>query len=132
MVLITCEKKTQYAIWLIFICSLVVLAYGLFRQLPPERIFENSDKVGHFLAFLIVPFIGRLALHQLKSIFYWSTWLMLAIALEYLQGEFRPQRHFSIADAYANAFGVITAIGCSALLNQHIERNRAKQQGPTG
>lgn len=125
-------KKIQYAIRLIFICSLVALAYGLFRQLPPERIFENSDKVGHFLAFLVVPFTGRLALHQLKSMIYWSMWLILAIALEYLQGELRPQRHFSIADAYANALGVITAIGCSALLNQHIEKNRAKQQGPTG
>lgn len=115
------EKKLQNFIWLLFIFSLAGLAYGLFRPNPPERIFENSDKVGHFIAFFVVPFLGRLALYKLSNILYWPTWLILAISLEFLQGELQPQRHFSMADAYANAIGVIAAIICYLLFKYFIK-----------
>lgn len=97
-------------IWVIFLLALAALAYGIFRPAPPERIFENSDKVGHFIAFFGVSFMGRLALYKIPSWIYWSSWFVLAGLLEYLQGALRPLRHFSIEDAYANAIGVVIAI----------------------
>jgi VanZ family protein len=103
-------NKYRIAIWVIFICALAALAYGIFRSSPPERLFENSDKVGHFIAFFGVSFIGRFALHKIPAILYWGCWLGLAGLLEYLQGELRPMRHFSVEDAYANAIGVAIAI----------------------
>ncbi len=104
------RNRYHLIIWALFIFALAVLAYGIFRPAPPERIFENSDKVGHFIAFFGVSFLGRLAIHKLPAIIYWGTWFGLAGLLEYLQGELRPMRHFSIEDAYANAIGVAIAL----------------------
>ncbi|WP_415905223.1 hypothetical protein ACMXYW_03395 [Neptuniibacter sp. QD48_55] len=97
-------------IWVIFLLALAALAYGIFRPSPPERIFENSDKAGHFIAFFSVSFMGRLALYKISSWIYWSSWFLLAGLLEHLQGALQPSRHFSIEDAYANAVGVVIAI----------------------
>ncbi|KXJ54790.1 hypothetical protein WNY58_00935 [Neptuniibacter pectenicola] len=97
-------------IWVIFLCALAGLAYGIFRTTPPQELFQNSDKVGHFAAFCCVSFLGRLALHKVPAIVYWGSWFILAGLLEYLQGEWRPLRHFSIEDAYANATGVVIAL----------------------
>ncbi|WP_162010859.1 VanZ family protein [Neptuniibacter caesariensis] len=103
-------QKYKTIIWVIFLLALAALAYGIFRPAPPERIFENSDKVGHFMAFFGVSFMGRLALYKIPGWTYWSSWFVLAGLLEYLQGVLRPLRHFSIEDAYANAIGVLIAI----------------------
>ena len=103
-------NRYHLIIWALFICALAALAYGIFRPSPPERLFENSDKVGHFIAFFGVSFLGRLAIHKLHTIIYWGTWFGLAGLLEYLQGALRPMRHFSIEDAYANAIGVAIAL----------------------
>ena len=106
----TFTQKYKTIIWAIFLLALAALAYGIFRPAPPERIFENSDKVGHFIAFFGVSFMGRLALHKIPGWIYWSSWFVLAGLLEYLQGALRPLRHFSVEDAYANAIGVVIAI----------------------
>lgn len=103
-------QKYKTIIWVIFLLALAALAYGIFRPTPPERIFENSDKVGHFIAFFGVSFIGRLAIHKIPNWIYWSCWFVLAGLLEYLQGVLQPLRHFSIEDAYANAVGVAISI----------------------
>lgn len=111
-------KKYNAIIWLIFLCALAGLTYGIFRTTPPDELFKNSDKVGHFVAFCGVSFIGRFALIRISAFLYWGAWFFLAGFLEYLQGELRPLRHFSLEDAYANAIGVTIAITLTYIIHK--------------
>ena len=115
---------TRYhlGIWVVFILALAILAYGIFRPTPPPELFNNSDKVGHVIAFLGVSFVGRLALHSIPAALYWGIWFILAGLLEYLQHEFRPERYFSLQDAYANTAGVVIAIIATLLVGRFINQ----------
>ncbi len=107
-----------------FLCALTGLLYGLFRTTPPDDLFENSDKVSHFAAFCGVSFLGRLALHNSPAVAYWGSWFLLAGLLEYLQGEWRPLRHFSVEDAYANAIGVLIALILTYTLHKALKNQQ--------
>jgi len=77
----------------------------------PEMPFDHADKVGHVFAFLVLGITGRLALFNCSRWFIWAALFGLAFSLEYLQGELRPLRVFSIYDAYANAVGIALSVG---------------------
>ena len=96
-------------VWSAFLVVLAIVLYALFRPVPPEMIFENSDKVGHVIAFMALALTGRLAL-QVESKCFWVLMFVLAFALEWLQGELRPLRIFSYEDVYANMLGVLIAV----------------------
>lgn len=95
--------------WLAFLSVSGLVLYALFRPVPPEMIFEQSDKVGHVLAFIALALTGRLAL-QIRPLFLWGLMFILAFVLEWLQGELRPLRLFSHKDVYANMLGVLLAM----------------------
>jgi len=89
--------------------SMVVL-YILFRPEPLEIIFHDSDKVGHVIAFLFLALTGRWALSKYSKLGFWLSMFLLAFMLEFLQGQVRPLRIFSMEDAYANGVGVLLAL----------------------
>jgi len=73
-------------------------------------VFEDSDKIGHVMAFLAQALTGRLAIHKMPGTVFWLAMLALAFLLEYMQGELRPPRVFSMGDVAANTVGVATAL----------------------
>lgn len=99
-------------VWAVFVLVFTAVLYAIFRPTPPEMIFEHSDKVRHVLAFFGLGFMARLALFRLPRWLLWWALLTLAFGLEYLQGEFRPLRIFSLEDAYVNAAGVVITFAC--------------------
>ena len=96
--------------WTAFLSVSVAVAYAIFRPMPPEMIFEHSDKAGHVVAFLALSLTGRLALSRCSRYKFWLSMFVLAFMLEYLQGQFRPLRLFSLGDVTANMLGVLTAL----------------------
>ena len=96
--------------WSVFLSVVIVVSYALFRPEPPVMIFEHSDKMGHIIAFMTLALTGRLAFIRFSKLGFWLTMSVLAFMLEYLQGEFRPLRIFSLDDAYANLLGVVVAL----------------------
>jgi len=96
-------------VWGAFLLVLIAVLYALFRPAPPEMIFENSDKVGHVVAFMMLGVTARFALLKLSSVSFWLILFSLAFVLEYLQGVLRPLRVFSIEDVLANGIGVLLA-----------------------
>ena len=48
--------------WSTFLLSIAIVLYAYFRPLPPEDLFEHSDKLGHIVAFLALGLTARLAL----------------------------------------------------------------------
>lgn len=95
--------------WVVFVTCVSAVMYGIFRPVPPEMLFDNSDKVGHFLAFAALGITARLALPNRLQWFIWPVLALAAFVLEYLQGVWLPLRTFSLEDSYANLCGV--AIG---------------------
>jgi len=95
---------------ILFLSVLALVLYGVFRATPPEMVFEHSDKVGHVMAFLALALTGRLAIYKLPGTVFWLVMLALAFLLEYMQGELRPLRVFSMGDVAANTIGVATAL----------------------
>ena len=108
--------------WLVFIMCLSGVLYGIFRPTPPEMLFDNSDKVGHFLAFGGLSVTAFIALNGRFAWAMWACLIVLAFVLEYLQGVFLPLRTFSLEDSYANLIGV--AIGFAVC--RIIDRYRSK------
>ena len=96
--------------WAVFSLVSGVVLYGLFRPTSPEMIFEHSDKVGHVIAFLFLALTGRWALFKYSKLGFWLSMFVLAFLLEFLQGQVRPLRLFSMEDAYANGVGVLLAL----------------------
>lgn len=93
-----------------FLVCCVLLAYGLFRPTPPPELFEESDKVGHLLAFLALALTARLAFPRLPAALLWSSMLLLAPAMEGAQHWLQPTRQLSLMDAGANFAGVVLAL----------------------
>jgi len=98
------------ALLILFLPVLALVIYGVFRATPPEMVFERSDKVAHVMAFLALALTGRLAIHKMPCTVFWLAMLALAFLLEYMQGELRPLRVFSMGDVVANTVGVATAL----------------------
>ena len=96
-------------LWCLGIAGLVVLSL---MPGPPMPDFEDSDKVGHFLAY------GLLAAGAVQLYGRWSALLgagialvLLGIGLEYAQGAFTDYRVLDARDALANTLGVIAGLG---------------------
>ena len=98
--------------WGLFLLCVAAVAYGIFRPTPPPQLFHNSDKVGHALAFLGLSLTAWWALRHVRWYYFWPVLFALAPLLEYLQGEFRPLRVYSMEDSYANLAGVAIALLC--------------------
>jgi len=94
----------------LFCSCLILVVWGILRAMPPREIFEDSDKVAHFVAFAALSFTGRLALKQLSEVVFWPAMFSVAVALEYLQGQLQSSRYASIEDAIANATGVLVVL----------------------
>ena len=94
---------------IVFVLISSLVLYAIFRSVPPAQLFNQSDKVGHALAFMLLAYSARAALPKLSSFWLWGTLLILAFVLEYLQGELRPLRVFSVEDVLANILGIVIA-----------------------
>lgn len=96
-------------LWCLGIAALVVLSL---MPGPPMPDFEDSDKVGHFLAYFL------LAAGAVQLFARWSSLLgagialvLLGIGMEYAQGAFTDYRVLDARDALANTLGVIAGLG---------------------
>lgn len=105
--------------WLVFIGCVSAVMYGIFRPVPPEMLFDNSDKVGHFIAFAALGITARLALPANRHGFIWPVLLVAAFVLEYLQGAWLPLRTFSLEDSYANSAGVAIGFAVCWLIDRY-------------
>jgi len=94
----------------LFTASAILIGWGILRATPPQQLFQESDKVAHFIAFAALSFTGRLAFKQVNSYLYWSVMIVLAFSMEYLQGMLQASRYSSIEDAIANAVGVFIVL----------------------
>ena len=95
----------------IFVIYTALLIYGLFRPEGPPSLFENSDKMLHFLAFAGFAFITRLAFPKAAG---WKVWILIVLwapISEALQHQVQPSRYFSWLDIVAN----LTGVGIGAL-----------------
>ena len=97
------------AISLFAIC-IAVVSWGVFRAMPPQKVFEQSDKIAHLLAFAGLAFSGRLAMPKLNGHIYWPLITTVAMAMEYTQGLVQASRLSSVEDAVANVIGVAIAM----------------------
>jgi VanZ family protein len=96
-------------LWCLGIAALVLLSL---MPGPPMPDFEDSDKVGHLLAYFL------LAAGAVQLFARWSSLLgagialvLLGIGLEYAQGAFTDYRMLDARDALANTVGVIAGLG---------------------
>jgi len=94
----------------LFALCIAVVSWGIFRAMPPQKVFEESDKVAHLLAFAGLAFSGRLAMPQLSGHIYWPLIATVAMAMEYTQGLVQASRMSSVEDAVANLVGVGVAL----------------------
>lgn len=95
--------------YVIFFLSLSVLFWSIFRPEPPPKLFHESDKLFHVLAFFGFALITRFTFCR-KTL--WLVWLALlcsSLLLEYLQHVIQSHRHFSEQDALANLTGAVLA-----------------------
>jgi hypothetical protein len=100
--------------WLLFLTCLTIMLYGTFRPEPPPDLFAHSDKVGHGFGFTALALTARMAMHRVPWLLFWPGMAGFAMLLEYLQAAWRPLRIFSLADGYANMFGVAIALAMVA------------------
>lgn len=91
---------------LIFLACVVGIFYGLFRDTPPPKVFDQSDKVGHLLGFAALTLSGLLALPKRWQPVFIVLTLILAISAEFIQQWLLPGRFYSLKDLYANLAGV--------------------------
>ncbi len=108
--------------WSTFLLSIAIVLYAYFRPLPPEDLFEHSDKLGHIVAFLALGLTARLALPAVKGMVFWPTIIAMAPLFEYLQGAFRPLRIYNEYDVYANLVGVLLAMLITRLFAEVLAR----------
>ncbi|GKT11800.1 MAG: hypothetical protein ISEC1_P2078 [Thiomicrorhabdus sp.] len=96
--------------FLLFVCCLSLLLWGILRSELPPKLFEDSDKLLHLLAFMGLGLTARFAFNQLNGWWLWSVLLISAPSLEVLQHWLQPQRFFSGFDALFNMIGVLLAL----------------------
>ncbi len=101
-------KGNRLRFFLFIVCT-VVLLYGLFRPEQPPKLFENSDKLMHLIAFGGFSLAARLAFLRTPGWLLWGGLLLCAPFSEWLQHQLQPTRQFSLFDIYANLIGVVLA-----------------------
>jgi VanZ family protein len=81
---------------------------------PPQADFQYSDKLDHFVAYgLLMFWFCQLYLKRTTRIAYAAAFMVMGIALEFLQGAL-GYRTYEVFDMYANALGVL--LGWAAAL----------------
>jgi glycopeptide antibiotics resistance protein len=89
---------------------------------PPKVDFEQSDKVGHFLAYGTLMFwFSQLYVERNTRILYAAGFAAMGVALEFVQGEL-GYRTYEVFDMYANALGVLLGWAAAAILPQVLPR----------
>ena len=99
-------------VWLGFgiLLVLVVIAASLMPHPPHVGHFKNSDKAGHFVAYLAMTFwFGQIYARNLQRLSVALAFAVLGIVLECLQ-RLSGYRVFEYADMAANAAGVLCAL----------------------
>lgn len=91
---------------ILFSLCAAALFYGLFRETPPPKLFNQSDKFGHLLGFAAMTFIAIWTLSRKYFPLFIAGILILACSAEFIQEWLLPHRHFSIKDMYANLSGI--------------------------
>ncbi|WP_290703286.1 hypothetical protein [Amphritea sp.] len=90
----------------IFSLCAAALLYGLFRETPPPKLFDQSDKFGHLIGFAAMTFIAIWTIPRKYIALFMVGLLALACSAEFLQEWLLPHRHFSLNDMYANLTGI--------------------------
>ncbi|WP_227819801.1 hypothetical protein [Marinobacterium aestuarii] len=103
-----------------FLGCVAALLYGIFRAAPPPDLFDQSDKVGHLLAFGALGLSSRLAFLRLSGWVLWPILAALAPLLEWLQHQLQPLRIYSLEDALANLAGVALALVFWAFVRRYV------------
>jgi VanZ family protein len=81
---------------------------------PPKVDFQESDKVGHFLAYgLLMLWFGFLYARTGTRLAYAAGFIAMGVGLEFIQGAL-GYRTYEVFDMYANALGVL--LGWAAVL----------------
>ncbi|WP_243733180.1 VanZ family protein [Luteimonas yindakuii] len=95
-------------LWIAAIAAVVAVSLSPPPPMPPV---DNSDKLGHFLAYAVVA-IGAVQLYAR-----WAALLgagiglvLLGIGIEYAQGALTATRMADPADALANTLGVVAGL----------------------
>lgn len=104
--------------WLLFVLSVLVCGYFLFRQTPPPQIFAHSDKLGHIGGFFALVLLGYRAASSrfgVPFLILLAGLLALAVGSEWIQSAWLPLRTASRADLAANlsgyVLGLVTVVG---------------------
>ena len=89
---------------------------------PPKIDFEQSDKVGHFLAYGTLMFwFSQLYVERKTRTLYAAGFAAMGVALEFVQGQL-GYRTYEVFDMYANGLGVLLGWAAAALLPQVLPR----------
>ena len=73
---------------------------------PPSVDFQESDKVGHFIAYGTLMFWFSQLYRKRTRLFYALSFIAMGIGLELVQGQL-GYRTYEVFDMYANALGVL-------------------------
>jgi VanZ family protein len=110
------KNRNQVISIILFICCAMAVSWGIFRSIPPQEVFPQSDKVLHVLAFCLLAFTGKMAMPKILSYIYWPIIVVVVILMEYIQGALQITRTSSVEDALANLVGVVLAFVIVKLL----------------
>jgi VanZ family protein len=95
------------AIWLAVGWAMVASIVWLsLTPAPPKLDFEQSDKLGHLLAYGMLMFWFAQLYRKTTRALYAAGFIAMGIGLEFLQGEL-AYRSYEVFDMYANALGVL-------------------------
>ena len=76
----------------------------------PDMGMDNTDKVGHFLAYALLMGWFAQIYHQIKPrILLMTTFIIMGIAIEFVQG-MTEYRSFQYADMLADSIGIFLAL----------------------
>ena len=73
---------------------------------PPRIDFEQSDKLGHFLAYGTLMFWFSQLYRKRTRVLYAIAFIAMGIGLEFIQGQL-GYRTYEVFDMYANLLGVL-------------------------
>jgi VanZ family protein len=74
---------------------------------PPRLDFEDSDKLGHFLAYgSLMLWFCLLYARRATRIAYACLWIGMGVGLEFAQGQL-GYRTYEVFDMYANTLGIL-------------------------
>ena len=101
-----------------FICSVILLAYGLFRPEPIPVLFNGFDLFAHAGSFFVVTLLGvassgsRVKMIMVLSLF------IFALLAEPAQHWLQPSRFYSVYDHVANVSGFFLGFGVTGFLHR--------------